>query len=389
MPLASGASRQVISNNIREMIAAGHPQKQAVAASLSNARRHPRAHGGVVPSAPEPAGDIAAQARALRDPKHPKDAMFVANGTAHPKGLTGGVQAIRRPEGTLLTTNADKAKQYRSARPLRDSDVGKMLGYSETKASAVASGQPVTVQARDKRGNVVAEQVASPAGHGAALKAVGAQVPKGGSARTMGTVHAMQRRLTRAVGGLVPAANSNMPVQHFDLGGTAEAPWWMRSADRELQSGLLHSPMGAAGGRSDTLPHSVAANSYIIPADVVSGLGMGDTMSGASVMQHIIDSLPYGIKPAKVRGGSNMPHPPAPVREQASGGALAPMPNPNANPDKVPVLLANGEFHIGPQYVQRAGGGNYNRGHKVFDSLVKHVRQRTIGQLQKLPPPVK
>lgn len=37
MPLKSGSSRKVISQNIREMVAAGHPVKQAVAASLRNA----------------------------------------------------------------------------------------------------------------------------------------------------------------------------------------------------------------------------------------------------------------------------------------------------------------------------------------------------------------
>ena len=37
MPLKQGRSRKVISENIREMVAAGHPQKQAVAASLRNA----------------------------------------------------------------------------------------------------------------------------------------------------------------------------------------------------------------------------------------------------------------------------------------------------------------------------------------------------------------
>ena len=38
MPLAKGKSRKVISENISEMVAAGHPRKQAIAASLNEAR---------------------------------------------------------------------------------------------------------------------------------------------------------------------------------------------------------------------------------------------------------------------------------------------------------------------------------------------------------------
>jgi hypothetical protein len=45
MPLKKGSSRKTVSSNIREMINAGYPQKQAVAASLSNARRSKRKKG--------------------------------------------------------------------------------------------------------------------------------------------------------------------------------------------------------------------------------------------------------------------------------------------------------------------------------------------------------
>lgn len=41
MPLKRGKSRKVISENIRAEIAAGKPQKQAVAIAYNNARRSP------------------------------------------------------------------------------------------------------------------------------------------------------------------------------------------------------------------------------------------------------------------------------------------------------------------------------------------------------------
>lgn len=39
MPLKKGSSRKVIGENIKEMESSGHPRKQAIAASLNEARK--------------------------------------------------------------------------------------------------------------------------------------------------------------------------------------------------------------------------------------------------------------------------------------------------------------------------------------------------------------
>lgn len=42
MPLKRGNSRAVVSDNISEMVRAGHPRRQAVAAALNTARKSRR-----------------------------------------------------------------------------------------------------------------------------------------------------------------------------------------------------------------------------------------------------------------------------------------------------------------------------------------------------------
>ena len=39
MPLSKGKSKKIISKNISEMVRSGHPRDQAIAASLSQARK--------------------------------------------------------------------------------------------------------------------------------------------------------------------------------------------------------------------------------------------------------------------------------------------------------------------------------------------------------------
>lgn len=109
-------------------------------------------------------------------------------------------------------------------------------------------------------------------------------------------------------------------------------------------------------GRTDHLPIDVPAESFVVPADVVSGLGEGNTENGL----HILD---------KMFGGQ------APVARK-DGGA-------------VPIMAAGGEYVVPPEAVTKIGGGDIKRGHKILNAFVKHVRKDTIKTLKKLPGPHK
>jgi hypothetical protein len=56
---------------------------------------------------------------------------------------------------------------------------------------------------------------------------------------------------------------------------------------------------------------------------------------------------------------------------------------------KVPVVLAGGEYAIHPDDVRKIGHGNLKNGHKILDHFVVEVRKKTTKELQKLPGPKK
>src|SRR5208337_5202610 len=92
MPLKQGKSQQTISGNIREMVAAGHKQSQAVAAALETARRSARAFGGAA-NPMQPPWFVRSESRNMM---HTGPLMGPTGGRADklPIGVPGGSHVI-------------------------------------------------------------------------------------------------------------------------------------------------------------------------------------------------------------------------------------------------------------------------------------------------------
>ena len=150
-----------------------------------------------------------------------------------------------------------------------------------------------------------------------------------------------------------------------------------RGGGIKTHKGPIHS---AVAGRTDHLPMHVASGSYVIPADIISAMGEGNSMAGFKVAKSIFSMAgPYDKNVgAMPYGGSEMPYDqPAPKR--AAGGEV----------DAVPIVAAGGEYVIPPEDVERIGSGDLDHGHKVLDAFVKKMRKKTIRTLQSLPGPKK
>lgn len=166
------------------------------------------------------------------------------------------------------------------------------------------------------------------------------------------------------------------PLPHFEEGGSPRPPWLIRHEAQEIQhpGGLINS---TTAGRTDRLPLSVATNSYVMPADVVSGLGQGNTLAGAKTLEMALKVGPYGTALPRSHGGGRGLPGAAHAPHYASGGAAG----------RTSILAAGGEYIVHADDVLRIGGGSFKAGHRLLDQFVKSIRTHTAKQLRKLPGP--
>lgn len=196
----------------------------------------------------------------------------------------------------------------------------------------------------------------------------------------------------------VQQQNRGGGIAHRDMGGSMgispsmASPWWERAEERG--SGML---TGSTMGRSDRLMATAPSGSYILPADVVAGLGEGNSLAGARVIDEMLHSNPYGIQGSKTRS-RQPPEARAPMPREddgegqqfaAKGGGLrASGVKDGSEGENVPVALSHGEYQVSPEHVRMIGHGNLKAGHAILDSWVMKMRAHQIEKLKKLKPPV-
>lgn len=155
-----------------------------------------------------------------------------------------------------------------------------------------------------------------------------------------------------------------------------QIPFGVRESAKQLsRAGLVNS---SSAGRADKVPGSVKAGSYVVPADVVSAMGQGNTMAGARSLNNLLGMNPYnaaGGRPPRGRGMTAKR-----MGRFADGG--------HADHD-VDVNISGGEYIVPPEAVEKLGGGDMDYGHEILDALAMEVRSKNISHLSKLPPPRK
>jgi len=141
----------------------------------------------------------------------------------------------------------------------------------------------------------------------------------------------------------------------------------------KFHTGPIHS---VVAGRTDHLPVHVPSGSYVIPADITSAIGEGNTIAGFKTLKRVFGGAPYGGAGLPYKGSGSGPY----------GGKL-PGKSDGGEVSGVPCVVAGGEHVVAPNEVAWAGDGDMETGHKVLDDFVKQYREKTIKTLKNLPGP--
>lgn len=117
----------------------------------------------------------------------------------------------------------------------------------------------------------------------------------------------------------------------------------------KVHVGPIHSNVA---GRTDHLNINVPSGCYVIPADIVSSYGEGNTMAGFRAMNKIFGRQQYG-------GGQT-----------------------------TEIVAAGGEYIVTPEALAQLFG-DLDQAHNEMDRFIKMAREKLISTLKSLPGPKK
>lgn len=177
-----------------------------------------------------------------------------------------------------------------------------------------------------------------------------------------------------------PAMGARPHLASGGFSANTSTPFYVRNEARNIADDTYHPGgvfTGGSGGRTDNLPRAVAADSFVMPADVISGIGQGSTMAGAKIMDGILSSGPFGT--------------PLPRTRRADGGGT---------PGVSSVMVADGEYLVPRDKLveigrrMRAAGKSKARsdlaaGHEWARDFVDRARKHQKKFLSTAPKPKK
>lgn len=365
----------------------------AALAFLERGGRVGRAKGGLIPTNPEPAGDVQAQIAAAADPRNGKDSVFISAGNedAVPTHLPPGIQIHRRPEGTLLTTNPAKHELFRSKNQLTDDDMASILGYPESKSGlidhAARGGMISGIQARDHLGNVVSDAATSHPHETAA--ALSSHVPPGGYLTNMPLEAVHKRRmLHRPNGGLLPYTpppgqsqeRAMLPTHAMLPSGTTMQHPMQHLSTAPVQN-FSSNPVGLP---SVTIPNSAHSAPAATPPAAVTPQRSQNMYSGEYYMdggkQFVYAEPGTSANGGRLATGGMVQNPmTGALVRRAGGGMLPDVPDVSVSyiPDSRPSIMGHGPpVAEAPKPPAQQGGGGGSPDMSGFKTAAKAFNNR-------------
>jgi hypothetical protein len=146
-------------------------------------------------------------------------------------------------------------------------------------------------------------------------------------------------------------------------------------------------------GRTDRHELDVPGGAYVIPSDVNSIAGEGNSEAGFEVFRLMMQHGPKGEHGA-IKGASLPPlQLKGPVMKHAKMTGHGKHQQSQGGVDEdhggpVPIVAAGGEIVIPPEMIIHKFG-SLDHGHKLLDGLIKTIREEEIERLKHAPPPKK